>query len=65
MRTYSTLTKKQLVAWLDNFKDDTLIAAFDNKGNLAGRIELSEGIQFSDFSAMQCKTVLTIKGREK
>lgn len=42
MRKYRTLTKKQLVKWLDNFDDDTLISSFDCYGIPSTVIELSE-----------------------
>ena len=61
MRKYKTLTKKQLVKWLDNFDDDTLISSFDDKDNTVTVIELSE-YPIYDANYMPTWT-LSIKGR--
>ena len=60
MRKYRTLTKKQLVKWLDNFDDDMIISSFDDKGNNVTAIELSEHpIYDKDYKATW---TLSIKG---
>lgn len=61
MRTYSTLTKKQLVKWLNNFDDDTRIATYDDEGNTVFRIQLYEGVTWLDGAAAP---VLNIYGRQ-
>lgn len=63
MRTYSALTKKQLVKWLNNFDDDIKISAFDDKGRTVTKIELLEYPVFDKDDCTQYEITLSIKGR--
>jgi hypothetical protein len=66
MRTYSTLTKKQLVDWLNNFNDDSKIVAFDYEGRTVERIELSEEpLVDAENNYQVIRIALSIKGRTR